>query len=278
MKANFLMVNYNDYANVKKMIDRISAFQVIDKIVIVDNHSTDDSLDKMKELESEKIIVLESARNGGYGYGINIGVKYLNQIDPDCYIIISNTDIVIDSEKDICTLLETFDCDTAVVAPMIKEHTGYNCGWKVPTPWQDIVLSIPGIYKKYQRKLHYRVETIQNNITEVEAVSGSFFLIKGSVLERVGYFDENIFLYYEENVLATKLQQIGKKTVINGNIEVFHNHSVTIDKVHTSIQKYENLKKSQYYFQKVYNHAGIFNRMTMRFVFALVSIGLRIKR
>lgn len=278
MKANFLMVNYNDYANVKKMIDMVHDYQVIDKIVIVDNHSTDASLEKMKELESEKIIVLESARNGGYGYGINIGVKYLNQMDPDCYIIISNTDIIIDSENVICRLLETFDCDTAVVAPIIKEHTGYNCGWKVPTPWQDILLSIPGIYKRYQRKLHYPVEKIQNNITEVEAVSGSFFLIKGNVLEQIGYFDENIFLYYEENVLANKLQQIGKKTVINGNIEVFHNHSVTIDKVHTSVQKYKNLKKSQYYFQKVYNHAGIFNRMMMRVIFSLVSMVLRIKK
>ncbi len=272
------MVNYNDYENVKKMVDQISSYQLLDSIVIVDNHSTDDSLSKLKNLANEKIVVLESEHNGGYGAGLNIGARYLKQRYSECIIIMSNTDIVIYDEKNIQALMNTMQQDTAIVAPMIREHTGYNCGWKIPTPWQDIVLSLPGIYKKYQKKLHYPVEVIKNNITEVEAVSGSFFLIRGRDLEEAGYFDENVFLYYEENILSKKLQQINKKIVINGNVEVFHNHSITIDKVHTSVQKYKNLKRSQYYFQTKYNHAGILNRMIMKILFRFVILGLRIRK
>ncbi len=271
------MVNYNDYENVKKMVEMVSSYSIIDTIVIVDNCSTDDSLSKIKKLENEKIVILENAHNGGYGAGLNRGAKYLVEQYGDCIIIMSNTDIVIYSEKDIQTLIETFDDKTAVVAPMIREHTGYNCGWKVPTPWQDILLSLPGVYKKYQRKMHYTVEQVKHNIVEVEAVSGSFFLIKGKDLETVGYFDENMFLYYEENVLAKKLQQIHQKTVINGNVEVFHNHSVTIDQVHTSVQKYKNLKRSQYYFQSKYNHAGILNQILMKILFTFFAFCLRIR-
>lgn len=272
------MVNYNDYENVKKMIDQVQSYSLLDQIVIVDNHSTDDSLPKIKKLTNEKIVVLESDHNGGYGYGLNIGARYLNELYEDCIIIMSNTDIVIDCEQDIQTLIDTFDEDTAVVAPIMREHTGYNCGWKIPSPWQDILLSLPGIYKKYQKKMQYTVEQVKDNILEVEAVSGSFFLIKETDLKTVDYFDENLFLYYEENVLSKKLQRIGKKVVINGNIEVFHNHSVTIDKVHTSVQKYKNLKRSQYYFQVKYNHAGMINRITMRILFMLIAFGLRLRK
>lgn len=277
MKTGLVMVNYNDYENVQKMVSMVENYKIIDKIVIVDNGSTDDSLEKIKQLESEKVIVLESGCNGGYGAGINVGARYLNQLYENCYIIISNTDIVIYEENDIELLLNTFDQNIAVVAPIVKEHTGYNTGWKVPTPWQDILLSMPIIYKKYKWKMEYPVDKIKHNIVEVEAVSGSFFLVKGTVLEEIQYFDENVFLYYEENILSKKVQKIGQKIVINGNVEIFHNHSITIDKVHTNIQKYKNLKKSQYYFQTEYNHAGILNRMAMKFIFKIVELGLHIR-
>lgn len=277
MKVNFLMVNYNDYENVKKMVDQIKEYQIWNKIVIVDNQSTDNSLSKIKQLQNEKIVVLENHVNGGYGAGINLGVRYLNQEDSNSYIVVSNTDIIIDKETDIKKLLDTFEDNTAVVGPIVREHTGYNVGWRVPTPWQDVILSIPYIYRKYQKKIHYSIEEIKGCIKKVGAISGSFFVIRGNILAEVNYFDENIFLYYEENVLSKKLEKINQHILINGNVEVFHNHSVTIDKVHTSVQKYKNLKKSQYYFQTKYNHAGILNQVIMKILFTFVILGLRIR-
>ena len=276
MRTGFIMINYNDYENIKKMLDMIQNYSILDKIVIVDNASTDDSFQKLKQIQNEKIIVLSNTHNGGYGSGINVGAKYLNQIYSNCNIIISNTDIVIEKEEDIKNLLGSFNETTAVVGPIIKEHTGYNCGWKIPSPWQDILLSLPYLYKSFSKKIKYSKKEIQG-VKEVEAVSGSFFAINGKDLEKVNYFDENVFLYYEENILAKKLQKIGKKIKINGNVEVFHNHSVTIDKAHTSVQKYKNLKRSQFYFQKEYNHAGIINQFVMKILFQMVILGLQIR-
>ena len=277
MKIGMVMVNYNDASNVEKMLHMLEKYPMIDKIVIVDNASTDDSLEKMKTFESDRVVILESDHNGGYGAGINIGAKYLNALYDDCYIIISNTDIILYGEKDLKELIATFDEETAVVGPVIREHEGYNTGWKIPTPWQDILLSLPYIYHHFEKKNKYSREQIGKNIKEVEAVSGSFFIIRGSDLDEVGYFDEKLFLYYEENVLSKKLQNIHKKVKINGKVEIFHNHSVTINKVHTSVQKYKNLKRSQYYFQTEYNRAGIVNRFVMKVLFGFVTLGLKIR-
>ena len=111
------------------------------------------------------------------------------------------------------------------------------------------------VRKKY---LHYKEEHYNNKIVDVDIVSGCFFLIRSDVLKQIDFFDENVFLYYEENILCSKLKQHNLRTVINTDVEVFHNHSVTIDKNIKRINKYKILKNSQMYFEKKYNGANIF--------------------
>ena len=48
-KLVFVIVNYNDYKTTKRLIDNIKDYKVIDDIYVVDNHSSDDSYDKLKE-------------------------------------------------------------------------------------------------------------------------------------------------------------------------------------------------------------------------------------
>lgn len=257
MKTAFLIINYNDASTTLKLIDNIKNYECIDKILVVDNNSTDDSYDEIRKICNKKIDIVKNIANKGYGSGINFGVKYINNLYKKCRIIISNPDIEISNEEDIVKLLETFDEDTAVVAPIIKEHEGLNRGWKIPSPIQDALLNIIYIHKYLRPKLlFYEDKYYKKNIVNVETVSGCFFIIDSNILEQIDYFDENIFLYYEENVLANKLKQINKLLKINTKVFVFHNHSVTIDKNINKIKKYKELKKSQMYFQKKYNNAN----------------------
>lgn len=268
MKTVFLIVNYNDYKTTITLIDNIKDYDSIDKIVIVDNDSTDNSFNKVKDYigENKKIEIIKNNSNKGYGAGINFGAKYIKETIGNCYLIISNSDIVIDKNEDIKELINTFDNETAIVAPIIKEHNGINRGWKIPTPLQDALLNIIYIHRYLRPKLlFYKDECYKNDITPVDVVSGCFFAINLEYLEKVGYFDENMFLYYEENVIGTKFKNAKLKTKINTNIEVFHNHSVTIDKNINKIKKYKELKKSQMYFHKKYNKANIFEQLLLWF-------------
>lgn len=257
MKTIFLIINYNDYHTTEKLLNNIKNYNCVDHILVVDNNSTDDSFSMLNKISIDNLTVIKNKENKGYGAGINFGCQYAQSKFGDCYIIVSNPDVVIYSENDLKTLINTFDDETAIVAPIIKEHEGFNRGWKVPTPVDDILLNLVVIHKILRTKLlFYKDDIYKNNVVEVEAVSGCFFLINSNYLKKCGYFDENIFLYYEENVISKKIQQIKKKIKINTTVEVFHNHSVTIDKNINKINKYKELKKSQIYFQKYYNHAN----------------------
>ena len=97
MKVAVIIVNYNDAEDTKKYVKTISEYKILDRIVVVDNLSTTaGTFDSLKKLENSKVKVISSDKNGGYDYGNNFGVKYLQSINEKYdYIIISNPDIEI---------------------------------------------------------------------------------------------------------------------------------------------------------------------------------------
>lgn len=257
MKNGIVIVNYNDYKTTKRLIDNIRDYKVFDKIVIVDNKSSDNSLKELKKLENKRIVVIDSGENKGYSYALNVGCKYLIDKYKECKIIVSNSDIIIQSENDIKDLFELVKGKNVIVGPTIIEGNNLNRGWIVPKPMDDVAMNILGLYKKYQKRhLMYQDSYYNKDISKVGTVSGCFFAISSKHLEEMGYFDENVFLYYEENIMGVKTRDLGKNIIVANNIDVIHDHAVSIDKSLKRIKKYDILKNSQYYFEKTYNHAS----------------------
>ena len=257
MKNGIVIVNYNDYKTTKRLIDNIKDYKVFDKIVIVDNKSSDNSLKELKKLENKRIVVIDSGENKGYSYALNVGCKYLIDKYKECKIIVSNSDIIIQSENDIKDLFELVKGKNVIVGPTIIEGNNLNRGWIVPKPIDDVAMNILGLYKKYQKRhLMYQDSYYNKDISKVGTVSGCFFAISSKHLEEMGYFDENVFMYYEENIMGVKTRDLGKNIIVANNIDVIHDHAVSIDKSLKRIKKYDILKNSQYYFEKTYNHAS----------------------
>lgn len=254
MKNCFVILNYNDYKTTLELINNIKNFSIIDEIVIIDNNSSDDSYEHLKILKSDKITILKNNVNKGYSAGNNLGCKYLCDKYKKCNIFISNPDILIKDENILKKMIDCFKLNVGVVSPIIFENNEYHMGWRIPKPIDDILLNIPILYKKINKKLMYTKEYLEKE-QFVEVVSGCFFLIRSDVLKKLNFFDENVFLYYEENILGKKLKNENIKTMICLDTKVIHNNSVTINKNVKKINKYKILKKSQMYFEKEYNGA-----------------------
>ena len=80
MSLGIVILNYNDSDSTIELIERIKNYKILDLIVVVDNNSTDNSFELIKKYESDKIKVLKSNKNNGYGAGNNIGAKFLETI------------------------------------------------------------------------------------------------------------------------------------------------------------------------------------------------------
>lgn len=255
-KLGIVIVNYNDYKTTIKLLENIKNYKILDKIVIVDNNSNDESVSKLKHYENDKIHLIISKENKGYAYGLNLGAKYLNEKLKKCIIIFSNPDIIIEKEEDLLELKNNITEDTVVVGPTISEKNNLNRGWMLPTIKDEILFNLPLISRKFKKKILYNDNHYKKDISIVDVVSGCIFVTDGEILKEINYFDENTFLYYEENIFAKKIKDINKYEAVNNKVKVIHNHSVTIDKNINKINKYKQLKKSQQYYVKEYLKSG----------------------
>ena len=91
--------------------------------------------------------------------------------------------------------------------------------------------------------------------------------------EKIGYFDDGTFLYYEENIIGKKLKDINKDTYIDNEVSIIHNLSVSVNKSFSSIKKYKILKESQKYYEKKYNNLNIFKMILLRLLY-YISLGV----
>ena len=266
MKVEVIIVNYNDAEDTKKYVNTISKYEIINRIVVVDNLSTTvGTFDKLKKLENEKVKVISSDKNGGYDYGNNFGVRYLQSINEKYdYIIISNPDIEI-TETAIKHCLEVIDNDKkiGVIAPRMfdKENKPIRrSAWKMRTFGLDVIHStrlLEMIFYKILRSGEYSTKEYEKELLEVEAISGAFFIIRSNVLEEINLLDENVFLFYEEDILAKKLKEKGYKTISLNSEKFIHFESQTIGKTYSYFKKKKELYKSKIYYHKTYNKINI---------------------
>lgn len=232
MLTAIIILNYNDSETTEKLVNKIISYKKIDKIIIVDNKSTDKSYEKLKKYESKKIDVIQTLENKGYASGNNYGAFFAIKKYNPRYIIIANPDIEFEEEiiTKIIDKLESSDCYALGTARMYKE----NNFWKLPTFKDNIMSMFLGISKIKRILKNKKNRKIKNDEIEIEVAAGSFFIIKSKVFKEINGFDEETFLYCEENILAEKLKKAGYKSLLLNNCVYFHYHSVSINRVYKS--------------------------------------------
>lgn len=247
-------LNYNDWQTTISFVDSIKKYKSIDKIIVVDNCSSDNSFDKMfaSFKENDNVDLIKTDRNGGYAFGNNQGIKHaIDKYNPD-YLIISNPDVIFEDDliPRLSNVLESDSNCALVTCRMLDRNkaTSNLCYWKLPKSWFKEAI---GCIFPFAKKNNVFPES---GIYEVEAVPGSFFIAKTSIFSEVAFFDEGTFLYYEENILSHKLLSCGYNIKIIMDYSFVHNHSVTIDKNVKKIKKFKLLmRSSEYYWKKCFN-------------------------
>lgn len=273
MKTGIIILNYNDFNTTKDMINQIKDYKELDVIIIVDNMSSDNSYKKLKKYENDKIKVISSKENKGYASGNNVGIKYLTENYDVDNIIISNPDIFVkdeDIKKLKKDLIDNKDID--LISPYINERGIISRGWKLPKYFDELLSNINIVHKLAKKRMNYDESYYKDRLTKVEVVSGCFFMIRKNSFEKIGYFDENTFLYYEENIIGKKLKDNNMNTYVDKDVKITHNLSVSVDKNINSIKKYKTLKQSQKYYQKEYNKLNIFGMILLRVTYYISLI------
>lgn len=261
-----LILNYQSYKDTISYIENIQNQKNINlNILIIDNCSPNDSYNILNNefADKDNIEVIKSDRNGGYAYGNNYGLHYIEDRSID-YILISNNDIVIDDDWLLYKLIQQYKkLETpAFVSPVmyVNGKASKYPAWKMPTLIDDIIGSLRCIEIIIGNKTSYNISIKSNHII-VDCLPGSFFLGKKELFFTIGLMDENTFLYMEEAILAHKIKEIKLNNYLITTLSYEHTISKTISNEIGLLKMRYYLIESRVYFHENYLHtnkAGVF--------------------
>lgn len=185
------------------------------EIIVVDNHSSDDSCDMVKQL-FPSVTLIENKKNLGFSKGNNIGVaqakgQYLCILNPDTVLAEDTFTKCLGHASDHpemgilgCQLLN----GRGQFLPESKRH--------IPTPGVALkkLLGFSNSYYAHQ------LSPSQNG--KVDILVGAFMLLKKEVYNEVQGFDEDYFMYGEDIDLSYRILKAGYQNLYYGDASILH--------------------------------------------------------
>lgn len=226
MDLSVIIVNYNVkefLQNLLHSIEKASA-NLSKEIIVVDNASDDGSVEVIRE-KFPYVNLIENKINVGFGKANNQGLaiakgNYILFINPDCIV----------SEDTLDKMISFFGghSDCALAGCKILNSDGtlqLACRRSFPGPWTSFtkVTGLSNLFPKSRIFARYNLTYLDENKTyEVDAVSGSFMMMRKTVYDNVGGFDEQFFMYGEDLDLCYRIQKAGHKVFYVHSTQVIH--------------------------------------------------------
>jgi GT2 family glycosyltransferase len=193
------------------------------QLIVIDNSPTN----YLKCNFSENIIYIHNPLNKGFGYGHNIafvkakkmGSKFHAIINPDIYFNIDPLSPIVN--------LMLSDMSIGVIMPNIlnSDDTIQFLPKLLPSPFTIIFRKLkilhflsPNFLNKYEFR-NFKI----SKIYELPILSGCFSIYNMKVIDEIGFFDDQFFLYFEDWDLSRRIN-IKYKSIFYPNIHVYHNY------------------------------------------------------
>lgn len=254
---DIVIINWNSDDYLQKCIHSIfsnSNEQFVNKVFIIDNNSSDSSLQKI--LENDKIQIIRNKENRGFAKAANQGFRlstapYVLLLNPDTQLLNSTLkDCIEFMEKE--TKVDILGCRLI----NDKREISASCA-RFPTPMK-IFLDCIGFSKVFPKAFSPAIlmsDWSHKESRYVDQVMGAFMFMRHSIFDKAGYFDECFFVYFEDLDFSKRLANLGGKTFYNTNISAIHIGAGTTKRV-KAFRLFLNIKSRLLYSKKHFRRPG----------------------
>ncbi|MCK5344683.1 MAG: glycosyltransferase family 2 protein, partial [Candidatus Heimdallarchaeota archaeon] len=270
-----VIVNYNVKEFVYNLINSLEKARkkLSLEIFVIDNASVDGSVEFLQSRFNDKIVLISSTENLGYGKAANIGFakakgKYVLLINPDTLIKEDTLQVLfefMESHPEAgmagCKLLNpdgTFAIDSRHSIPSVSSAL-----WRV--------MGLSNIFPKSKIFGDYNLTWMDENIqSPVPAVSAAFMFCRTEDIHKLGGFDEQFFMFCEDIDLCKRMNDNNRVIYYIPETTVIHYKGESTKR--NSIDHVRNHGKSlNQFFNKYYGHSySKFFRIFVKF-----GIGIR---
>jgi GT2 family glycosyltransferase len=226
MQLSVIIVNYNVKYFLEQALHSVyKAMRGVDgEVFVVDNNSADGSCEMVRR-KFPQAIVIENKTNTGFSVANNQAIKQAK----GKYVLLLNPDTVVEE-----------DCFTACIEFMEKHQDAGALGVKMidgkgrflpeskrslPTPQVAFykMFGFASIFPKSKTFGRYHLGFLSNDeVHEVEVLSGAFMFIRKAALDKIGLLDEDYFMYGEDIDLSYRITQGGYKNYYFPDTTIIH--------------------------------------------------------
>ncbi|MDQ1141126.1 glycosyltransferase family 2 protein [Pedobacter agri] len=274
IEVSVIIVNYNTKDLLRQCLKSLyeNTSGVSFEVILSDNQSVDGSLEMLHKY-FPKVICIENKDNLGFGKANNAAIKiakgkYLFLLNTDTYFLNNAIKILFDfmemkeNQSIGCCGGDLFDKDG-------NKQASYG---NFPT-LLDAVSQL-GFYKFYKRyyetKITGGVLNQDQTIKKVDYVCGADMFIRTTVLNEVGLFDEDFFLYFEETELSYRMTKAGYNSILVPSAKIVHLEGGSQASESFNFFKIKVFSKSRkLYFKKT---KGFTYAILVNWIFALQSL------
>lgn len=225
--VSVIIVSYNTKDLTKACLKSVmEKTQDVDfDICVVDNASTDGSPEELKEA-FPGIRILENRINGGFARANNQAIRE-SRAD---YVFILNSDTILvnNAIKILFTFMEQEEnrnvacCGGCLYDENMVPQTSYG-NFPSLTELVFRVLKLKKLFPRYYReRLKSSTEYHGTSILQVDYVTGADMFIRRSVLDQIGLFDEDFFLYFEDSELSCRMARSGYRSMVVPQAKIIH--------------------------------------------------------
>ena len=194
------------------------------EVVIVDNGSTDDSLEKLTKFEDGRVELIRSAENLGFTGGCNLGFDWALEHGSD-YVWLLNSDAVTEVGT-LSSLVGVAEADPSIglVSPLIAS---------LQEPSRMIYAG--GFYNATLPSCNMTrdIETAKQWVTEHSKevlVLGTALLVRVDLIRRIGKLDDGFFAYWEDIDFSMRGNEAGFRNAVDFNSAVSHSEKFPTDR------------------------------------------------
>lgn len=243
----FVIVNLNLKDDTAECIHSLlKAGAKLLRIIVVDNGSQDGSIEFLRNEFGPDLVLIDAVQNRGYAYGLNLGIQKGMELNARWFFLMNNDTIVDAQFLNELDISSQENPDYSLFGPLILYYAEPNRIWYLG----DRI--IPGTLITYNP---FRGKLDKNDFPPtipVDFVHGCGMLVKRTVFDKIGFFDDWSLIYAEEVEFIWRARLAGFKTLGVPRAKMWHKISTFMNKQKPKTRFLRT--RNQIRFYKHYSH------------------------